>query len=812
MSSKTLLPKLVLSVFSTNIEGLTKDKLGELTHHARLEMPHVISLQETWLRSTQTDSEVSIAGYTIFRRDRMDGKHGGVLTYVRSDLCAATVNNCVTPEVNEAIWLRIPSYKRTLYVANVYHPPTNDTSVFNNLAKDIELIQALKDNPVILITGDLNCHHPTWLGSKDCHGNEKTNDAGINCFEMCQTLGLSNMIKGNTFFRNKGDAISVLDLAITDNPSLICNVALSNPVGISPHASVSLRVNLVPKSSKFYTKTSWKYHRANWNDLKNDLSSCDWSPGSDVNETWSKFKSNILSAMKRNIPQNAIKRCIKDQPWFTDQCAIACSKKEKLWRKFQKTRNQYDKDNYKQQVNFCKEVYKEAQSYYKVSVNKKLADENTSAKEWWRIVNYVVGEGCHTEIPALFKDKVYFDDAKEKAELFKNIFVEKATIDDNGVLPKLLSSKSPKSLTRVKIRARCVLRKLMKLNISKATGPDGIPARVLKECASVLYKPLTSLFTFSLKTSIVPDDWKCANVVPIYKSGGKCDPNNYRPISLLSIISKVMESIINDYLSKHIFGLKLISQHQYGFRAKHSTLDLLTSTTQRWTNALDKGSEVKAVALDISRAFDRVWHNGLLSKLMSFGIGGQVYRWIRSFLSGRSIRVVINGHESSIGKTNAGVPQGSILGPTLFLIFINDLSEVITNRIDMFADDTTLSAVIPSASCRPEVNRSIQSDLINIESWARDWLVVFNSKKTQVMTISRKRDNFTIPLYFLGEELSETDNIKLVGVTITSKLSWGEHVDKIAKHAGQRLGIIRKAITFSPYMQLVVFISQKFVQ
>jgi hypothetical protein len=421
--------------------------------------------------------------------------------------------------------------------------------------------------------------------------------------------------------------------------------------------------------------------------------------------------------MSHNIPQSTINRCIKDQPWFTDKCALACMKKEKAWKKFRTSGKSCDKNAYEQQKVTCSEIYKEAQSYYKVSIQNKLSEEGGNPKAWWRIVNSVTGDGSSTEIPTLISHNVYYDDPKDKAELLKDIFASKATIDEAGRVPESLPIRSSKSLNSIKIRAKCVLRKLQKLKTSKATGPDGIPARVLKECASVIYKPLSSLFSLSLKAGIVPLDWKLANVVPIYKSDGKSDPNNYRPISLLSIISKVMESIINDYLRKHLFGSSLISQHQYGFRPKHSTLDLLTSTTQGWENALDKGSEVGIIALDISRAFDRVWHKGLLTKLMSLGIGGQLYRWLRDFLSGRSIRVVLNGQVSSTAKINAGVPQGSILGPTLFLVFINDLSNVVQSQIDMFADDTTLSAVSSSRS-RLSIYQSLQSDLDNISLWA----------------------------------------------------------------------------------------------
>ena len=773
--------------------------------------PNVVCLQETWTKaSTHSDLDISVPGYTVYRHDRIVGEHGGVITYICNDTASSDATSNTVSKDYEVIWNRIATLNKTLYVANIYRPPNNDGSIFNALAADVEALQLRKDRPIILIVGDFNCHHPAWLGSKDCHGNAKCNEAGNSGYEFCQTMGLTNMVKSNTYFRNTGRAVSILDLAVTDSPSLISNVELMSPFGCSPHACISLKIKLAQKISKHYSKTSWKYHRADWDSMKRDLSISDWRLLKDADTTWLKFKDNIIKAMKCHIPQTTVKRHFKDQPWFTDTCAIACAKKVKLWKRFQKSCSPDDKMLYDQQRAKCLEVYKIARTYYKESIADKLTDDSTSIKQWWSIVNHVVSESCHTEIPTLTCNNVYYDGAKEKAEIFKDIFAAKSTINDGGKIPDFLSMKSSKSLNNVKIRAKCVLRKLCSLKTNKATGPDGIPARVLKECAHVLHKPLASLFTLSFKTGIVPSEWKCANVVPIYKSGGKSDPNNYRPISLLSIVSKVMEGVINDCLRKHMFGLKLITEHQYGFRPKHSTLDLLTSTTQRWTNALDKGSEVKVVALDISRAFDSVWHSGLLSKLMAFGVGGCLYRWIRSFLTGRYIRVVVNGQESGIAAINAGVPQGSILGPTLFLAFINDLAESMENNIDLFADDTTLSAVIRNCKNKEVVIRSLQSDLENVTSWAKKWIVTFNAKKTQVMTISRKRDKTNdFPLSFCGEQLEETNCIKLVGINITNSLNWGYHADKVAMRSGQRLGIIRRARRLLPVSALASLYKSK---
>ena len=276
-----------------------------------------------------------------------------------------------------------------------------------------------------------------------------------------------------------------------------------------------------------------------------------------------------------------IKHRVDDQPWFTDKCAEYCNKKCKAWYRFRKDHTAESKQEYSKLNAEAQKVYIEAQKEYKAKIQDKLIETSCNPKEWWRIVNHITGKGGYADIPTLKSNGTEYVTAAEKAEVLKNVFVTKSTLQGDDRLAPLLSNKTSGSITRIKFRARTVEHKLKHLKISKATGPDGIPARVLKECASVLAKPLTNLYTMSFSQGVVPAEWKCAQVVPVYKGDGKSDPNNYRPISLLPIICKIMESIVNYNLRKYLFGFKLISNSQYGFRPKHSTLDLLTSTTQR---------------------------------------------------------------------------------------------------------------------------------------------------------------------------------------------------------------------------------------
>ena len=233
----------------------------------------------------------------------------------------------------------------------------------------------------------------------------------------------------------------------------------------------------------------------------------------------------------------------------------------------------------------------------------------------------------------------------------------------------------------ITFRHTSIKNSFLNLNTSKASGPDGIPALVLKTCAPELTPVLCRLFSLSFKLGQFPDCCKLAHIQPIPKKGDKTSPSNYRPIALVSLLSKVMEKAINSQLLSILEKSKLLNDRQYGFRQGRSTGDLLAYVTHLWNSSIEKFGESHAVALDISKAFDRVWHNALLSKLPSYGLPSNFCQWVSSFLSNRFIRVMVDGNLSDCFSINAGVPQGSVLSTTLFLFHINDLLASTSNSI-----------------------------------------------------------------------------------------------------------------------------------
>ena len=291
--------------------------------------------------------------------------------------------------------------------------------------------------------------------------------------------------------------------------------------------------------------------------------------------------------------------------------------------------------------------------------------------------------------------------------------------------------------------------------------------------------------------------------------GERSTAKNYRPVSLLSVVSKVFEKLVNNRIVDHLEKCDLFSDFQYGFRSSQSTADLLTVVSDRIARAFNRSGTTPAVALDISKAFDRVWHAGLLHKLKSYGISGQTFGLISSFLSNRQLRVVLDGKSSQEYPVNAGVPQGSILGPTLFLIYINDLPDDVICNIAIYADDTTLYSKCSQASDlwqQLELASELESGLRDTVDWGRKWLVHFNAGKTQLVSFDRSKNTGAIDVKMDGSVLEEKTSFKMLELNFSAKLDWGSYIVSIAKTASKKIGALIRSMKFlSPEVALYLY-------
>lgn len=772
-------------LLSANIRGL-RSNLQAL--QAALSKYDIICLCETFLNPSVT---INFTGFDVYRRDR--GLHGGgVAVIIRNGIGAVPIEVPESCDI-EAIWVKVnwfPSGKRSI-IGAIYRPPgTSDSdSFFSTLDSAVEAVREAHPNAEILICGDTNCHLQEW-------GDSRTDSAGLAALRFSANSGLSQIVRDATLI-TKSACQSVIDHVFSDLPDHVISATTVPGMGASDHCGVEVSISLTPQRDRPFYRTFYRYDKADWPGLRDHFHQANWSEVSNgsVDEVWCKWRTLVMKAIDVFIPSRRI--CLKPNsaPWFGLHCARARDRKIAAWKVWRRHPSLAAYRSYRKACANARHEYVKARRSFFLSMTTKLEENPASTKNFWRAINGAMDRlRCHS-LPTLQHEGQELMTSRSKAAVLNEVFAAKATIDDDGRPPPPQGKVTDATMTNVSIQCNDVWKQLRALKDGKATGPDGISARVLRECAMELTPSLTHLFCLTLQEGQIPTGWKHGRITAVHKSGAKANPDNYRPISILPIVSKMLERIINRQLLKYLSENSLLPERQFAFQPGRSAMDMSACLTQTWSDALEKGHEVRIVSLDLSRAFDRVWHDGLLTKLSACGIGGQLHAWLSSFLQERTQSVTVRGQESAYLPVKAGVPQGSVLGPTLFLVFLRDMGDGVRSTLDFYADDCTLHSVVEDRSERATIGNYINDDLRIIQRWADTWHASFNADKTHALTLSRARDAAVNhpPLFFGSHALRETAQITIVGLTINRRLTWGEHIRRLAIKTTQQLGALRRA-------------------
>ena len=385
------------------------------------------------------------------------------------------------------------------------------------------------------------------------------------------------------------------------------------------------------------------------------------------------------------------------------------------------------------------------------------------------------------------------ESAESKANLLNKQFVSVFTKEDLTNIPD--KGQSPfRPMNDIIINENGVKKCIERLNEKKASGPDKIPIKVLKQCSTELAPILTSIFQQSLSTGEIPLNWKHANVVPIFKKGNRSKPENYRPVSLTVVISKMLEHIIVSQIMDHLDSQNILHENQHGFGSKRSCESQLLMTADDISKSLYSGKQVDMAILDFSKAFDKVSHKRLSLKLKYYGIDGNTSTWINPFFTDRKQQVVVDNATSDTAMVTSGVPQGTVLGPTLFLIYINDIADDITSNIRLFADDCVLYRTINN----PTDNSALQEDLSKLEQWSNIWQMDFNVKKCAIMQCSTSTRKQQFDYKMKGETLETVSHHPYLGVELSDNLKFNNHINSITKKASSTLGFLKRNLKYCP--------------
>lgn len=786
-----------------NIRGMSTN-LNQVHQHLLHNLPHVLFLTETKigpLDPTNPDAvspHLQCPGYELFPAFL---RHGGLCAFIRSDVQASRLKEFeISNSDFQLIWFRFIQNNRSKFVCALYRSP-NSSSVsplFDHLSLCIEQILASSPSAEICFLGDFNAHNSSWLS----HSPPVSNAAGREAEAFAIINSLEQLISDPTRVPDRdGDRANTLDLFLTSHPAIYQTPSVSSPLGLSDHCLITLTHDSqqLPKQPQS-RKLVFFYDKTDWDSLRDFYATVPWAScfSDDPNSTADQITEWIQCGIDSYVPSSFKPGRPNSPKWFTADCQRAVLRKNQAFHSWLVSQSPETRAAYISARNSCSRVIDQSKKSYVEKVHDQICNSNPNS--FWSLAKSVTSNFCHSAFPTLQNpDGSLSADPQSKADTFAKMFSSNSTLNDKDKVPKTYPHAGP-YMPPIKFSVRRVRKILQTLNAKKSNGPDNIPAIVLKRCAPELAPVLNKLFKLSYTAGIFPSSWKLAHVVPIPKKGDKSIPSNYRPVALTSQLSKVMEAVITEQLLSHLELNFLLSDHQYGFRKARSTGDLLAYASHIWSTCLDQSGESRVIALDISKAFDRVWHCGLIAKLHMFGLHQSLISWISDFLHGRSIAVRVDGFTSAVYSINAGVPQGSVISPTLFLIFINDLLGSVSCPVFSFADDTSLSSGFDHPSnclAKRQVAANLLNDNLSVVSkWGVDNLVTFNSKKTEQMFISRKRDKSLPPVAMEGSQLEFSDSIVQLGIRLTSDLSWKAHINDIAKRASQKLGFLFRSRNF----------------
>ena len=680
----------------------------------------------------------------------------------------------------EQLWIKIPLQgPDQLLIGCIYRSPSSNGHL--SIKNLIELLQASSSSAFshIVVAGDVNMPQIDWVDSFSHASDGHYTHSFIEGLHEC---GLTQHVMNATRFR-QGVSPSTLDIILSNEIGLIQNLVYLPPIGNSDHVVLQFDISCYVHSTE-PSRVRLNYNKGNFHHLNEMIRDTKWdfAESANMEQHYVSFRDTLSQITTSCIPPACPKN--RRRNIYINREAMRLKKrKRKLWTVYVHSQ---DDISYARFVR-CKNDLRRLTRTLRRDFEKNLiANIKENPKGFWNYARSRMKTRPGVENLRMEDGKLTACD-EEKAVVLNQFFSSVCTLEDQhkDTDPEIVYD-GP-MIEDVDITVSVVKKKLSELRPSSAAGPDGIHPRVLQEAADSLAPQLSRLFRESLDTGILPQDWKVANVVPIFKKGNKDDPGNYRPVSLTSIPCKVIESILRDQLMTHLQAGNLLADAQHGFRPGRSCATQLLLAVEEWSALVERGEPVDILYLDLAKAFNTVPPRKLLQKVKAHGIDGKILRWIEAFLIGRQQRVIVGDKLSGWTPVPSGVPQGSVLAPLLFILYINDLPSILNCGIKIFADDSKLYRSV----CHQGDALALQKDLDTTTRWADEWQLSFNATKCKVLHVGHQnRHNiYTLKGIMMEEVTVEKD----LGIHIDMDLKFRKQAAAAVAKASQVMAVIRRS-------------------
>jgi hypothetical protein len=792
-----------VSVLNINSIGEKFHEIAFLLHRQLLD---ILVINESKIDEHFDTKRIENVNYNFINRPRTK-MGGGVIMYINKSIKIVSINTDPTMEIIKVVIQVNGQTKFAVFGCYRSEKFCDQDEFLACLDANIESVSDLVDH--VIVAGDFNYN---MIGAKGLPNVEVENKIT----SIITDNGLVNTINEPTRLNKKTGLGTLIDLILVTCMNLFV-ASMVFDFERSDHALIVSVFNLKSKPNSAKTIESRCLTLKLIEDFRVAVSKFDFSGIYSINSPeikWIFFKAVLINILDQVAPVKKVNIRAKNVPWFDKELVLLSKKRSRLYNRARasKLKDNHDWVNFKQANNeFCSKFRKKKGLFYKNLVN----ENGTSCKKVWKTLSPYINPNKKADLSPIMFENVCFCTSLELASLFARVF--------KAALVGFVFAESLECCNFLVSFLSCIYRKLPQLigldmlvfdpislteleemikNLDGTSSPgsSGIPTSIIKHSATEIVVPLCHIFNECIKYSYIPDEWKLSYITPVFKNkGSKTCVDNYRPISVISPIAKMFEALIGKRLSNHFEYNQLFNKDQFGFRKNLSCELALNIMIENWRAKLDKKFDVVNIYLDLKKAFDSVDHELLVMKLSYYKISDEAIQLIKCYLSNRNFLVKIKGDKSTNMKLDVGVPQGSVLGPLLFIIFINDMSFLdLKSDCILFADDTTLSFYGKNFE---DLNQAIQHDLNLIENWLKFNRLLVNWSKTNAMLIAHSsqartkllNQNFNIK--FNTHCLSIVNSTKLLGVIIDDKLKFDKHVFEICKKSAMKTKILSRSFS-----------------